>query len=414
MGRKVLAAVILSLVALVAAGQYRYPVSINEMLSNTMSETPELKKMDEKIDSFMTFWGIRGASLSIMRGDSLLFSKGYGWADKERGRRMEPGTTMRLASVSKLLTAVGIMTLQEKGLLNIQSPVFGPYGILSEYDRYIRDDNYYLITVEHLLRHQGGFTRRFGDPMFSTQQLMRQHGLTSPPDAETILRTQLPHRLDFEPGTSTYYSNLGYLLLSLIIEKTSGKSYEQFMQEEVFEKAGCYDFHIAGNYYKDRYNGESRYYMQADSEPVSDISGSGNLVEKCYGGNDLPTLSGAGAWVGSTPELARLVASIDGILRVPDILGFFSIYQMTQRLGDEIYPLGWIDATSEGELTRTGSFSGTSALIKYYPDGECWIMVTNTSTWRGSRFTKNTSGFFNKLRPRFSDKLPKQDLFIKR
>ena len=250
--------------------------------------------------------------------------------------------------------------------------------------------------------------------MFSTQALMRQHGLKSPPDAGTILRTQLPYRLDFEPGTSTYYSNFGYLLLSMIIEKVSGKSYEEFMQEEVFGKAGCYDFHIAGNYYKDRHKGESRYYMQADSEPVSDISGNGNLVEKCYGGNDLTTLSGAGAWVGSTPELARIVASIDGILRIPDILGFFSIYQMTQRLGDDIYPLGWIDATAEGELTRTGSFSGTSALIKYYPDGECWIMVTNTSTWRGSRFTKNTSAFFNKLRPRFSDKLPKQDLFVKR
>ena len=108
--KKVLTVAVSLLVALGAAGQYRYPVSINEMLSNSMSERPQLKKMDEKIDSFLTFWGIRGASLSIMRGDSLLFSKGYGWADKEKGRRMEPGTTMRLASVSKLLTAVGIMT----------------------------------------------------------------------------------------------------------------------------------------------------------------------------------------------------------------------------------------------------------------------------------------------------------------
>ena len=156
------------------SSQYLYPVSLNEILTNGMSDIPEVRRMDEAVDSFMRVWDIRGASLAITRNDSLLYAKGYGWAEKERGRPMTPGTTLRLASVSKLITAIGIMVLQERGALNIQSPVFGPLGILNEFDDAITDDDYYLITVEHLLRHQGGFTRRYGDPMFSTLQVMRQ------------------------------------------------------------------------------------------------------------------------------------------------------------------------------------------------------------------------------------------------
>jgi hypothetical protein len=87
---------------------------------------------------------------------------------------------------------------------------------------------------------------------------------------------------------------------------------------------------------------------------------------------------------------------------------------MTEYYDEETYPLGWVDARENGELTRTGSFTGTSAIIKYYPDGECWIMLTNTSTWRGSRFTKNTAGLFSNLRQRFSKSLPRQDLFLEK
>lgn len=393
---------------------YMYPISINEILSNSMSDTPQLKRMDHAVDSFMTYWDIKGASLAIMKNDSLLYAKGYGWADKEKGRPMTPGTTMRMASVSKLVTAIGIMVLQERGALNLQTPVFGPFGILKEYDKYITDDNYYLMTVEHLLRHQGGFPRRFGDPMFSTRTIMQQNRLSKAPDTETLLKLELPKRLDFEPGTSQSYSNIGYLLLSLIIEKVSGKSYEQFMQEEVLHKAGCYDFHIAGNYYSEAYKGESKYYAHSDCQPVLDLMGSGRMVDIPYGGNDITALMGAGAWVGSSVELARLISSINGLMRVPDILGFFSISQMTEYYDDETYPLGWVDARENGELTRTGSFTGTSAIIKYYPDGECWIMLTNTSTWRGSRFTKNTAGLFSNLRQRFSKSLPRQDLFLEK
>ncbi|MBQ9194003.1 MAG: beta-lactamase family protein [Bacteroidales bacterium] len=364
--------------------------------------------MDAAVDSFRTAWSLRGISLSVMRNDSLLYARGYGQADG--GRPMVPGTLLRMASVSKLITAVGIMKLQERGKLVLDSPVFGPFGILDGYDKYISDDNYYLITVEHLLRHQAGFTQKGGDPMFSTASVMREMHITKAPTQEQLTRHLLARPLAYLPGTSQEYSNFGYLLLSMIIEKLTGEPYETWIRREVLEPAGCYDFHIAGNFYNERYPGETRYHMHKEAKPTNAFDGRGQ-VERCYGANDIHGLSGAGAWIGSTPELARLVASIDGLDGIPDQISPFSVYQMTQRLSDEIYSLGWVDCTNDGEWTRTGSFSGTSALVKVFPDGECWILITNTSTWKGSRFSRDTGALVKNLRSRFDGLLPQRDLF---
>ncbi|MBR5404653.1 MAG: beta-lactamase family protein [Bacteroidales bacterium] len=347
---------------------------------------------------YMQEWGLRGASLCIMRHDSLLYAKGYGVRDKDTP--MTPGTIMRLASVSKLLTAIGVMRLQEQGKLYLDTPVFGPYGILKEFDSSIRDDNYYLMTVEHLLRHQGGFHYRGADVMFTGYH----------PDRDEFVRSELRRPLAFTPGSWQQYSNFGYFLLSLVIEKASGMPYEEFMQKEVFEPCGCRGFRIAGNYLKDRHPGESMYFMQPDSEPVTSFDGKYAGVEKCYGGNDVTSLMGAGAWVGSAVELARVVSSINGIEGIEDILSADSIQKMTTWYDENTFSLGWVD-TKDGEWTRTGSFSGTSAIVKVFPDGESWVLISNTSAWRGSKFSRNTSYLVKNLRRRFSDSLPHRDLF---
>ena len=83
---------------------------LNERITNDLSRLPA---MDAVVDSFMNAWSLRGVSLSVMRNDSLVYARGYGRADTSRP--MTPGTLLRMASVSKLITAVGIMKLQERG-----------------------------------------------------------------------------------------------------------------------------------------------------------------------------------------------------------------------------------------------------------------------------------------------------------
>ena len=105
------------------------------------------------------------------------------------------------------------------------------------------------------------------------------------------------------------------------------------------------------------------------------------------------------------------MASIDGLPEVPDIISPESVAEMTRWIDENTYSLGWNDTKPDGEWTRTGTFSGTSALVKYYPDGECWVMVTNTSTWKGPGFTRYTAGLFRKLREKYSQALPSRNMF---
>ena len=389
------------------------PVRLNDTLSNGMSDIPELTGMDSSIEKFLKRWEIRGASLAIMRNDSLVYAKGYGWADVEDSVRMEPGNILRMASVSKLITATGIMKLKEQGLLSLRDTVFGPCGILNDttFTKAIRDRRIFGITIEQLLRHQGGFSTGHGDPMFSSQDIIRQFHLDSAPDSHTLVQCELSRWLGFAPGTSQQYSNFGFLLLSLVIEKLSGQTYEDYIQENILKPAGCYDMHIARNYYEEKYPNEVKYYMQTGSEPCEEYNLSGRMVEKCYGGSNITGLSGAGAWVGSPAELCRFVAGINGRPEVPDIISAESVAEMTEYFDPQTFSLGWNDTKPDGEWTRTGTLSGTSALVKCYPDGECWIMITNTGTYRGPYFSKYVSTLFRKCRETYSSCLPDYNLF---
>ncbi len=391
------------------------PVHLNEILTDSLCYVADLESMNNTISKFLKQWEIQGASLAIMRNDSLVYAKGFGWADKEKNVEMQPGNIMRMASVSKLITATGIMVLQEKGLLSLKDVVFGPDGILNDdiYTSAIKDKKIYKITVEHLLRHQGGFSTANGDPMFSSRDIMRRYHLDGAPDSQTLMKCELSRWLGFAPGTSQKYSNFGYLVLSLIIEKVSGMDYEDFIQENVLHPAGCYDMHIANNYYEEKYPNEVRYYMHAGSEKVEEYNLSGKMVERCYGGNNITGLSGAGGWCGSPAELCRFVASIDGRPEVPDIISQQSVAAMTEYFDENTYSLGWNDTKPTGEWTRTGTLSGSSALVKCFPDGECWILITNTSTYRGPYFTKYISSLFTRCRTSYSSLLPSVNLFKK-
>ena len=387
---------------------------LNDTLTNALSAQPELHAMDSIMQRYLKRWEIHGAQLAISRHDSLLYARGFGYADKDRKIPMEPSYIMRMASVSKLVTATGIMKLRDMGKIRLSDKVFGPKGILNDtfYVNSIRDKRYFDITVEQLLRHKAGFTNYAGDAIFSTRYIMQQNHLTTPPDHRTLLRIVLRRHLGYTPGTAQRYCNIGYTLLSLIIEKRTGMSYENFMQRYVLNPAGCYDFHIAGNYLKDRRKNETVYYMHSSSVPVPEFNNSGRMVVRCYGENDITTALGAGAWVASAAELCRLVASIDGDRTVPDVISPQAVKLMTQEMPDHQFSLGWNYTPRNRPWIRTGSLVGTSALVLRYPDGECWVFITNTSTWKGHKFSQDTMALFEKLRKRFGSKMPKRNMFI--
>ncbi|MDE6379129.1 MAG: beta-lactamase family protein, partial [Muribaculaceae bacterium] len=197
----------------------------SDSLTNEKSDYAPLHKMDMEIERFIGRWNIKGLSLAVTRNDSLLYAKGYGWADVEEGKRMTPQNIMRLASASKLVTAIAIMRLAEEGKLKISDRVFGLDGILNDtaYTNAIKDPRLFDVTVDHLMQHKGGFGLGAGDPMFNTKDIISAKHLSGPPTNEELTQIVLGRRIAFTPGKGFRYSNFGYMLLSLIIERVTGK-----------------------------------------------------------------------------------------------------------------------------------------------------------------------------------------------
>ena len=135
--------------------------SLNLVLDNSLSEFPGSEKMDQIIGPFLEKYDIKGASVAVTREGRLVFAKGFGYANVETGRKMSPGNVFRIASVSKLITAIAIMQLVEQGKLHLEDTVFGPDGILNDsiYMDY-KDPRVEKITVHQLLQHRAGWSRR--------------------------------------------------------------------------------------------------------------------------------------------------------------------------------------------------------------------------------------------------------------
>lgn len=386
-----------------------------DTLSNRQSDIPALYPMDKEIQRFVDKWGLAGLSLAVVRNDSLLYAKGYGYADREHATPMDAGTTMRIASVSKLVTAAAIMRLRDQGKLRLDDRVFGPGGILADprLDTLIRDRRMTEITVDHLLQHAGGFSRRAGDPMFSTPDVMTAAHLTEAPDADRLIETQIGKRLATKPGTTRRYSNYGYLVLSKVIERLSGKSYWDFVTDEVLEPIGAAThFDAAGNYRHERHPGEAAYYGP-DTVKIREYNNSGRMVDRVYGGNDVHGLMGAGGWTASAPALARFVAAIDGDTGVADVITPESVSIMTARDPEEKVNLarGWAGIGKNGDWVRTGTLSSTHALIVRFAAGDTWVLLTNQGNYKGYGFSDQLDRLLDRIRAQYLDTMPRRNLW---
>jgi hypothetical protein len=195
-------------------------------LTNTNSSGAEFEECCNIVGSFMKKWTIEGASVAIAKNGKLIYARGFGYADTAAGIEIQPYSKFRIASISKLVTAVAIMKLREEGKLSLEDKVFGPEGILND-SCYCdpKDNRVFNITVAHLLSHEGGWSQRYGDQMFMPQVIACQMKTNLPVDAKTIIRFALSKKLHFTPGTGRSYSNLGYPDLMRLLLAVDGLSY---------------------------------------------------------------------------------------------------------------------------------------------------------------------------------------------
>lgn len=339
-----------------------------------------LHSIDTHISSLIKNYNIKGASVAVCKDEHLVYARGFGYADMEEGSRVRPEHLFRIASISKLITAVAIMKLIEEGKLSLDDNIFGPYGILPyiHYPEY-SDIRVEKITIRHLLNHTAGWSRKHGDPMFDQLNIARKFKVTPPISLDTIIQYMLSKKLDFEPGKVYSYSNFGYAILGEIISIKTGLSYEDYVLFNIMKPLGIQDMHIGRSYMHQKFPNEVKYYENNGYAKCLAYDGSGELVPRAYGGNNIELMAAAGGWIASAPELAKFLTAIDGSDNQPDILKKETIRMMIDPLiaGNGLF--GWKGADQFGNSWRTGTLAGSTSLVMKQSNGIIWVVLLNTS-----------------------------------
>jgi len=189
-------------------------------ISNVSYGQTKVDKLDKLIYAYAEYGKFNGSVLVAEKG-KVIYKKGVGLADMEWNTPNQPDTKHRLGSITKQFTAMLIMQLVERGKLKLDVPIS---TYLPDYPK----KNGGVITIHHLLTHSSGIPNMTSFPGFS-KDISRN--FYSPLQLVNLFADSA---LEFEPGKNYAYSNSGYILLGYVIEKVTGKSYEQVLQENIF------------------------------------------------------------------------------------------------------------------------------------------------------------------------------------
>ncbi len=232
-------------------------------ITNEASNTEELSGLDQALQRFIQKQGVVGASVGIVKDGQLVYAKGFGHADLDAQQTVDPHHLFRIGSLSKLITTVAIMKLREEGKLSLDDAVFGEQGILNtpQYQNIKDPRRAERITVEHLLSHTAGWSKRtYGDPMFIPLKIAEEMQVPAPANLDDIISFVLSKRIPYAPGTRYDYSNFGFCLLGKVIEAASGETYERYVQNHLLAPLGIYEMRLAKNRPEDRFENEVSYY----------------------------------------------------------------------------------------------------------------------------------------------------------
>jgi len=274
-----------------------------------------------------------GATVIVMKDGQTVYKKAYGTANLELGVPVAIDTRFRLASVTKQFTAAAILQLHDRGLLDVDSPIAKYLPDFPGGDK---------LTVYHLLTHTAGI------PDFISYEQAKQ----------------VPQ--EFAPGERMNYSNTGYVMLGLIIENISGKSYEAYLKENIFDPLGMkdsgYDHHEtilrnrASGYLFDP---AGRTYVNAPFQEMKGVFAAGALYS---------TVEDMGRWDQALYG--------DRILKPESIARAFKPVTLTSGRRAN-YGCGWMISQVRGlrEVGHGGDINGFNTYIARYPDQNFSVIV---------------------------------------
>lgn len=316
------------------------------------------KSVDAYITAETTQHLFRGAVLVGIHG-KIVFDKAYGLADEEWNVQNTTSTKFRIASLTKQFTAACILLLQERGQLNVHDPI----------SRYLPGlpEAWQTITIHQLLTHTSGV------PNYTdSSQLQRLNRMGTTPQEMTALVADKP--LDFKPGSQWHYSNTGYMLLGMIIEKTSGQSYADFLKRNIFGPLGM----------------TNSGYDQAI--PILKERASGYQIKDGQLANaDFIDMSGPYAAGGIYSTVEDMYRWSEALAQEGKLLSASSLKQMFTEYPEAVYQgqhYGYgvvINRQKFGKLLyyHGGGVEGFSSVIqRYSAEGVCIVVLSNLDSYK--------------------------------
>ncbi len=342
---------------------------------------------DRLMATFLVENKVPGAALAVARNGAIVYSRAFGYADRDACEVATPASLFRIASLSKPVTAVAILQLVEKGKLALDDKVLDrmPLKPLLALGAKV-DERWKRITIRQCLQHTGGWDRNKSyDPIVKAWEIAKAFDMQPPVTPEHIVRYMMGQPLDFDPGARYAYSNLGYLILGRIIESITGQSYESYVKERVFAPIGISTAKLGRALLEHRAKNEVRY---TDSR-----NGTGKCLYPPKLGETVPTVYGAmnleayeahGGWIATAEEMAKFADAFHDPKRCP-LLNAASIATMAARPAgnteEAYYALGWLVRAAGTGLNHwhTGYIPGSEAILVRRFDGLSWCALFNTN-----------------------------------
>jgi CubicO group peptidase (beta-lactamase class C family) len=185
------------------------------------------RRIEFALDSLRQKFKFPGFAMTVVRDTSIVYEKIDGLKRIEHADSITDNTKFYWASVSKVFTATAIMKLAEEDKLNIDDLITKYYPEFKTRDGKFSSDS---ITIRNLLTHSSGLRKHLDNTLLTNE--------SNGKSAREALRRLRKIKLEFKPGSDYLYSNIGTLILGVIIENLTGKYYEEYMQQNIFSPLG--------------------------------------------------------------------------------------------------------------------------------------------------------------------------------
>lgn len=340
---------------------------------------PQFAALDEAVLVFMEARGIHAASFALTYKGTLVWSQGYGTLSRGGVDLVQPDTPFRIASVTKPLTAAAVKLLVAEGKLHPSDRVFCADSVTAppaavrchlqlHPGAYVppADARTLTITVQQLLDHRGGWDRtKSGDLMFKAIEIAAAQGVPSPPGPLDIARYAYARPLDFPPGNRVAYSNYGYMLLGLIVEKASGMDYTEFVRTRVLSDPleGIAPGHEVP---RELALGRTLAVNRDPREPVYNCDGG-------WKGRNVFNPAEYVCWADGGWHLEVMEAHGGLIASAPTLVWFLDHY----RMNGDVRPPYVLPVNVNQNAWFFGSLDGTFTLVRQRPDGYSYAVLLN-------------------------------------